>query len=602
MYPFIVFAIFAFAIAAAWHDMAFDAASEARLNKQQSQAQNFANFAVALHEAVATPFFDHDEDVATAPVRAFAFSRDFIAHSQGGKIIYDERKHAITNKNIADNPTTTTAYTEYANLFQDFLRDLRKSSATAAQAPLTNTASPAYLAETDEFARKAPIEGLIQTLFGCSSYATPGLSVSAGDPAQSSSQLCGFNTKAAAADTNTGGPAAGRYGYAIATHILPWADGLTIRAVAGDPPTLSYTPTPTLSDPTQLTEYSAKIISRYDPKSGTNAERATAINDKLLELYQEYETANAQLRKFRAVRRDTLFNARQKLRLPEGVYVRAWLGCTLEGGINAANALATDPNFSTIPDDVYSASSYDEGESANYRRRVQRLCGATKTTNPLALIVWLETEDGSGGPTGQIIGLDEGAVHAELQKLLPATTRLRFGIGRMTSVVDPNIPTSTTYLRTVADLTPASPTGANRRGIHQTVDQPAAGLGRAQLLGFPTPDGTPRGILPRQDFAAIVETGLTANLPLRFTSRVSGSNTFYDGRPEAPLAFYSVFPIAEGFDATDTAFRPSPDPQVVSNESACSGGASGWMFQENSVPNTLLCMSLTGLTDLQDQP
>ena len=571
MYPFIVFAIFAFAIAAAWHELAFQAATEARSNAEQAEAQNFARFAVALHESIASPFFDHDGNPATAPVRAFAFSRDFIAHNQGGKMIYDESRSANTPlaASLVASIITELGYTgNFANLTADQQR--------------TVTTAVRY-------------ESLVQTLYGCSEenanmevfeYTT----ITPNIQTLGANQFCGFSSSEAKSD-----PLKAKYGYAAAQNILPWVAGANAYGFTAH---IQDQGTPTDADDfiqlrradgtgiigttTDINKaYSDKIVEIYESGDPDIDDRRDVINTALKEQYDIYTNAKARLTEFRQTRRQALATARARLALPDDVHVRAWLGCALEGGITDAQAITT------IPEDRFNiggAGGFNEANRDDFRTKTQRLCGATKTTNPLALIVWLESNG-----DGDISGLEEGAIHAELQKLLPTTTRIRFGIGKLTS---------TDVVRTILSTSPV-----NRGQDHDATNQPATGLGTVILPGFPTPVDTPRGTLPRQEVSGRSDT-LTASLPYIFTPRTTTTTpavNVLDAEASAQLAFYSVFPLAEGYDASDVAFVPKSPPPVLSALRGCpAGNTNGSAFDVDGTENTNLCYNQAGLETLND--
>ena len=563
MYPFIVFAIFAFAIAAAWHELAFQAATEARSNAEQAEAQNFARFAVALHESIASPFFDHDGNPATAPVRAFAFSRDFIAHNQGGKIIYDEARGANTPLAASLVASTITAL-----------------GYTGAFGALTAEEQRAVLT-------RVRYEELVQTLYGCNQEEAF-MQVYAVSPSFGAFgptvKFCGFSSSDAAAN-----PARAKYGYAAAQNVLPWVAnsspyGITVTTVGTSPNQELQLATASTGSIGALINkaYSDKILRVYPASdSDINARRDTTINT-LREQYNAYLAAKSRLENFRNTRREALARARERLFLPEGVHVRAWLGCAIQGGVDAAQTLAT--TYPNPPEDQFTSGAFNEANRDDFRTKTQRLCSATKTTNPLALIVWLESNG-----DGDISGLEEGAIHAELQKLLPTTTRVRFGIGKLTS---------TDVVRTILSTSPV-----NRGQDHDATNQPATGLGTVQLPGYPTPVDTPRGTLPRQEVSGRSDT-LTASLPYIFTPRTTTTTpavNVLDAEASAQLAFYSVFPLAEGYDASDVAFVPRPPPPVLSALRNCpSGNTDGQAFDVDGTENTNLCYNQAGLRTLND--
>ena len=561
MYPFIVFAVFAFAIAAAWHELAFDAASESRRNNEQFQAQAFANFAVAFHEAIATPFFDHDDDTDTAPRRAFGFSRDFIAHTAGGQVIFDERD--FITRTDADYSSAT-------------LRALTREGDFSA-----NTFAALTTEEQNQVLNIAAYDGVMQMLFGCNEAG--GLILQNPTSATTISNtsdlitpdLCGFSSREA--KTNT---ARARYGYAAINHVIPWRSGGTNRVYfkwgsGGDP-------VPTFDGGAAArfpAEYQARIVDIYDPGGDRAAVRGRAATEALRKEYADYDAALDNLAEFRRLRRNALLTARAKLNLPEGVYVRAWLGCAFQGGMDAAMAFAA-ANPTPPPDNVFAGSYGVAQETARlaYRRGVQGLCSATKTGNPLALIVWLENDElvTSNANQNLVHGLNEGAVHAALQKLLPSTTRKRFGIGKITS---------TDVVRVVGRSGRDPERDGDHRGANPT-------SGRTVIAGYPHPDPALIGTLPRQEIAGRSDT-LTASLPLVYTRR--GSR--FEGRAESQIAFYSVFPLSDGFDASEVVFKPGTEPQTVSNIRDCPGASTeGVQFALNAANTRDYCppAGLTG--------
>ena len=536
MYPFIVFAIFAFAIAGVWHGIAFDSAADTRRNIELAEARNMASFAIALHEAVGPAFFDHDADPDTAPVRAFAFSRDFIADTQGGRVIYDEREAAgNTQAEKIDNA----------------------------------------------------IDDLIDTIYGCGTSTTPNPyvidganfqiadAISSMQPPQAIGNFCGFDNQST------------RYGYALSQRNLPWKANSGVE-LKGDPLTLRAGKINAAS-PFTSSAYMADILALHNPDS----RNALQLASRLSRRYQEQVSAYTELQKFAKIRKESFKRLREKLSLPDSVYIRAWLGCALQEGIDDARPidpnplltgiLPTEPGVKSDPYNPAYTNAIHNDQRA-YDDAVKNLCSATKTTNPLALVIWLEVDDDIGDGIGSPVPyLSAGAINATLQKLIPSTVRARFGVGALTS---------DGIVRVVGEDT-ATP---GRNPLRTDDNQDPNLADRPMIAGFPNP--TQVGLLPRQEVSGRQDT-LGAALP--YIYKRNGSQ--YDGTAAAQIAFYSVFPLSDGFDISDL-FFPAPDAElpIISNVAQCSnqGAVNGATFDldgtatSRCLPNPLIRTSSPG--------